>query len=367
MSKKPRLWPEVSASTTALIDNHTHLPVASKEIPRDSHRVALPLTEQLARAASAGVRGVITCVCDAGDIDAADQLLARWQDERDSAFAPPEHLPELSERRGVVARSGLSDEQAAYERLAEVADPPVLVGPQAWTGRYDGALPRIYLAAGIHPNESAVHGGYRDRSPDGLEPTVKDFHALSIDEAVAKVEALAKKYPADVVAIGETGLDYFRTGPGGKAAQIEGFRAHIALAKQLDLPMQIHDRDAHSDVVSVLQRDGAPERTVFHCFSGDSELAEICNENGWYASIAGPISYPRNVELRQAVSQIDQRLLLLETDAPYLTPTPWRGRPNASYLIGHTLDALAELRLVAKETLAERIYHTTCEMYALTT
>lgn len=365
MSKKPRLWPAVTPSATPLIDNHTHLPVASNEIPRDSNRVALPLTEQLARAATAGVQGVITCVCDVADIDAADQLLARWQGERETSLPPPTGVPALSDRRGVVARTGLSDELEAYQRLAQVHDAPELCGPPTWTGRYEGALPRVYVAAGIHPNEAALHDGYRDRSPDGLVPTVKDFHDLSIDEAVAKVEALAQKYPADVVAIGETGLDYFRTGDSGKAAQLEGFRAHIALAKQLDLPMQIHDRDAHGDVVAALLRDGAPERTVFHCFSGDRELAAICNEQGWYASIAGPISYPRNVELRAAVSEIDQGLLLLETDAPYLTPTPWRGRPNASYLIGHTLDALAELRLQPRETLAARIYHTTCEMYAL--
>lgn len=365
MSKKPRLWPEVTPSDTPLIDNHTHLPVVSKEIPRDSHRVALPLTEQLTRAATAGVRGIITCVCDAADLDAAAQLLDRWQDERDDAAAAPSEVPALAARRGVVARTGLVDEAEAYQRLCDAHETPELIGPPTWTGRYDGALPRVYFAAGIHPNEAALHGGYRDRSPDGLVPTVKDFHGLSIDEAVAKVEALAKQYPADVVAIGETGLDYFRTGESGKAAQLEGFRAQIALAKELDLPMQIHDRDAHDDVVAALLRDGAPARTVFHCFSGDSQLAAICNEHGWYASIAGPISYPRNVELRAAVSEIDQALLLLETDAPYLTPTPWRGRPNASYLIGHTLDALAELRLAPRDLLAERIYHTTCEMYAL--
>ncbi|MDO5727694.1 MAG: TatD family hydrolase [Bowdeniella nasicola] len=365
MSKKPRLWPSVEPGTVPLVDNHTHLPVVSREIPRDSHRVALPLTEQLARAATAGVRAVITSVCDLDDVRRADRLLARWQDSRTSAMPPLSAHEDLREDRGVVARSGLEDEAAAYQALAQVDNTPDLQVGTTWSGSYDGALPRVYFAAGIHPNEAAIHGGYRDRSPDGLTPTVKDFHAATIDDAVGEVAALVAKYPTDVVAIGETGLDYYRTGQGGREAQIAGFRAQIQLAKELDLPLQIHDRQAHADVVSTLLADGAPERTIFHCFSGDRELAEICNTHRWYASIAGPISYPRNVELRDAVTHIDQALLLLETDAPYLTPTPWRGRPNASYLIGHTLQALAELRLVSAQKLADQIYATTCEMYAL--
>ena len=114
-------------------------------------------------------------------------------------------------------------------------------------------------------------------------------------------------------------------------------------------PLQIHDRDAHEDCVAVLEADGAPERTVFHCFSGGPRLAAACAEHGWYASVAGPVTYPSNEELRRAVASLPAELLLVETDAPYLPPKPWRGRPNASYLMGITVRFLAQLRGIDEE------------------
>ena len=112
----------------------------------------------------------------------------------------------------------------------------------------------------------------------------------------------------------------------GPSAQREAFRAHIALAKDLDLPLQIHDRDAHAACVEVLKADGAPERTVFHCFSGGPQLAAVCAEHGWYASIAGPLTYPANDSLREAVAALPDALLLVETDAP-LPPAQALARP----------------------------------------
>ncbi|WP_054951836.1 TatD family hydrolase [Flaviflexus massiliensis] len=209
-------------------------------------------------------------------------------------------------------------------------------------------------AIAIHPNEAALHAGVREIAPDGLEPNVLDHHRdYDLDAAVALVAELATS--EHVVAIGETGLDYFRTGDEGKGAQQESFRAHIALAKELSLPLQIHDRDAHEDTVRILLEEGAPERTVFHCFSGDRELAGILNENGWYASFAGTVTFPKNEYLREALMEMREELILVETDAPYLTPHPHRGKPNAPYLANLTVRAMATNKGVALDTFCERL------------
>lgn len=202
----------------------------------------------------------------------------------------------------------------------------------------------IYAALAIHPNEAALHAGVREIAPDGLAPDPKPWHEkFDLTAAVTQVADLAKD--SAVVCIGETGLDYFRSSPAAREAQIESFRAHIALAKELGKPMQIHDRDAHTDVIDVLLRDGAPEQTVFHCFSGDAELAAMCAEHGWYASFAGPITYPANRELREAFLTLPPELILVETDAPYLTPVPFRGHPNVVWGAAYTARYQAWLRL----------------------
>ena len=136
-----------------------------------------------------------------------------------------------------------------------------------------------------------------------------------------------------MVAIGETGLDHFRTGPDGRGAQEESFRRHIALAKALGKTVVIHDRDAHDDVVRVLLDEGAPDRVVFHCFSGGAELAAQCAEHGWFMSFAGPVTFKANDHLREALSVAPADLLLVETDAPFLAPlalprTPQRVVPD---------------------------------------
>ncbi|USR79223.1 TatD family hydrolase [Arcanobacterium pinnipediorum] len=204
-------------------------------------------------------------------------------------------------------------------------------------------VPQLWAALAIHPNEAALHAGVREVAPDGLEPRVEPWHEeFSLDEAVEQVAQLsADPY---VVAIGESGLDYFRTGEAGRRAQIDAFRAHIALAKELDKPLQIHDRDAHGDVIDILKADGAPQRTVFHCFSGDRHMAQVCTENGWYASFAGPLTYEPNAELRHAFDVLADELILVETDAPYLTPVPFRGHPNAVWGVGYTVRFMAQQR-----------------------
>jgi TatD DNase family protein len=183
---------------------------------------------------------------------------------------------------------------------------------------------RLLGAVALHPNDAP---GYALRG--------------ELEEALAEIEQLAA-HPR-IRAIGETGLDFFRTEGEGLAHQRYSFRRHIDMAKRLDLTLQIHDRDAHRDVVQVLREEGAPERVVFHCFSGDEELARICNEAGWSMSFAGTVTFKSAAGLRAALAVADPDLVLVETDAPFLTPHPHRGRPNASYMVPYTVRAMADL------------------------
>ncbi|HJR39524.1 MAG TPA: TatD family hydrolase [Nocardioidaceae bacterium] len=182
------------------------------------------------------------------------------------------------------------------------------------------------LVAGValHPNEAPRLAG-----------------AGLLDEAMAEIESLAAG-SRRVRAVGETGLDYFRTGEDGRAAQHESFRRHIDLAKRLGKTLVIHDRDAHDDVLRLLDEEGVPERVVMHCFSGDARFARACLDRGAWLSFAGTVTFKNAEPLRDALSITPLDRVLVETDAPYLTPTPFRGRPNASYLVPHTLRAMAE-------------------------
>src|SRR3712207_5988542 len=141
--------------------------------------------------------------------------------------------------------------------------------------------------------------------------------------------------------VGETGLDTFRTGDEGRAAQEASFRAHIAIAKRYGKALIIHDRDAHQRVLEVLDEEGAPETVVLHCFSGDAAFAAECVRRGYLLSFAGTVTFTNAGQLREAARLTPPEQMLVETDAPYLTPMPYRGRPNASYLIHLTVRALA--------------------------
>jgi TatD DNase family protein len=166
--------------------------------------------------------------------------------------------------------------------------------------------------------------------------------AGTFEETWAEVARLAEA--PQVRAVGETGLDHYRTGEEGRAAQEESFRLHIALAKRLGKTLVIHDRDAHRDVLRVVDEEGAPERVVMHCFSGDAGFARACLERGFWLSFAGTVTFKNAVPLREALAAAPQDRLLVETDAPYLTPTPHRGRPNASYLVPLTMRLMASER-----------------------
>ncbi|WP_028047312.1 TatD family hydrolase [Cellulomonas sp. URHE0023] len=209
-----------------------------------------------------------------------------------------------------------------------------------WTSSVVRSSGALLGAVAIHPNEAVRHAGIQEVAADGLEPEVP--HETGLDDAIAHVASVARGNDR-IRAIGETGLDHFRAGPAGRAVQRESFRAHIALAKELGLALQIHDRDAHDDVVEVLLADGAPDRTVFHCFSGDADLARLAVSHGWFLSFAGPVSFGANESLRDAVRVVPPSLLLVETDAPYLTVHPFRGRPNAPYLLPGTVRTVAEV------------------------
>ena len=283
--RRDRSWPPAGAVAplaTPVTDNHTHLPVPGLPVEGPGAEAPLSAAELVSRAADAGVRSIITSACQT----------------------------------------------------------------PAWEGSIGLArtLPGVRVALAVHPNEAVAHAGVREVGPDGLTPVREPYHDEPLDLALARLEHLVRDSRDVVVAVGETGLDLFRTGARGAAVQRAAFRDHVALAKETGLPLQIHDRDAHAECVEVLEADGAPERTVFHCFSGGEGLARACADHGWYASVAGPVTYPANDALRAALAHVPDELLLVETDAPYLPPAPWRGRPNASYLMGETVRFLAEQR-----------------------
>ena len=232
----------------------------------------------------------------------------------------------------------------------------------AWVDQVVREHAELLGAVAIHPNEATLHAGISEETPDGLTAQFRPHHDVDLDEAIAAVAAVARGNDR-IRVIGETGLDHFRAGTAGRAVQREAFRAHIALAKELDLVLQIHDRDAHEDVIDVLRRDGAPDRTVFHCFSGDEAMARYCAEQGWYLSFAGPVTFSANDELRRALRAVPLGQVLVETDAPYLTPHPYRGRPNAPYLVPVTVRGMAQALDVPLESLCRSLAATSEAVY----
>lgn len=199
----------------------------------------------------------------------------------------------------------------------------------------------VLATVALHPNEA---------------PVVKDLeHDLAIIEKLAQ-------HPR-VRAIGETGLDYFRTPPELRGRQQESFKWHIDLAKKTKKALVIHDRDSHNDILSILREVGAPEKTVFHCFSGDVEMAKICIDRGYVLSFAGTVTFKNAPQLREAVKLVPRDQLLVETDSPFLTPSPHRGSTNSPAQIATIVramatergDDLAELATALSDN-AERIF-----------
>lgn len=297
--RKPRTWPEASAPLAGPVVDNHTHLPVHEGEIPTADGVRMPLEEQLARARAANVVGMVSSACEMPDFD------------------------------------------------------PMLDLARAHEG--------VRVALAIHPNEAALHAGVAEPSPDGLTPRIEAHHA-PLDEALAAVEARLKD-PL-LVAVGETGLDYFRTAEAGRAAQKRAFAAHLELAADAGLPLQIHDREAHADCLKVLDDVATRDQgIVFHCFSGDGELASALAAKGWYASFAGPITYPANEGLREGLATMPRELVLVETDAPYLAPIPHRGAPNASYVMVHTVRFIAELWGVGEAEACAQLTENTRRLY----
>ncbi|MFS0854564.1 TatD family hydrolase [Microbacterium sp. 179-I 3D4 NHS] len=218
------------------------------------------------------------------------------------------------------------------------------IASSRWAVEAATSDPRVLAAVAIHPNDAPAYA-----------------EAGRLDEAIAVIDELAA-HPR-TRAIGETGLDFFRTEPERQAPQHASFEAHIAIAKKHALAMQIHDRDAHDAVLETLTRVGAPETTVFHCFSGDDAMARRCADAGYYLSFAGNVTFKNAQNLRDALHVTPLDRILVETDAPFLTPVPLRGRPNAPYLVPITVRFMAAELGIEVDDLCTRLAANTLRVY----
>lgn len=227
-------------------------------------------------------------------------------------------------------------DRAAAVGVTRIVQVGTDVETSLWSVETAAAYPSVVATVALHPNEAprlAAKG--------------------TLDDALREIDELAQH---DVVrAIGETGLDYFRTGADGRDAQHRSFREHIRMAHRHDRTLVIHDRDAHDDVLRVLDEEGMPSRTVMHCFSGDAHFARACVERGAYLSFAGTVTFKNADSLRDALGVTPRNRVLVETDAPFLTPTPHRGRPNASFLVPVTVRFMAGILGISDEELCRDI------------
>lgn len=205
--------------------------------------------------------------------------------------------------------------------------------------------PRVYAAVALHPTRAG---------------------ALT-ETARTELERLAAQ--PRVVAIGETGMDLYWPGKldgcAEPAAQRESFAWHIDLAKRTGKPLMIHNRDADAEVLDVLRAEGAPETVIFHCFSSGPQMARTCVDAGWVLSLSGTVSFKNARDLREAATLIPPDQLLVETDAPFLTPHPYRGAPNEPYCLPYTVRALADVVDRPAELVAEQSYATARRIYGL--
>ncbi|WP_454130348.1 TatD family hydrolase [Microbacterium aurum] len=285
--------------------------------------------------------------------DPSNYVRQREKGSRDVSYPPaPEPLPvpvydnhchlEIEDGKGLALADHL--DRAAAVGVVGVVQAGGDIESSRWSAWAAASHPRVLAAVAIHPNEAPAY------AEQGM-----------LDEAIAVIDELAAQ--PRVRAIGETGLDFFRTGEEGLPAQYESFEAHIALAKKHDIAMQIHDRDAHDAVLDTLERVGAPERTVFHCFSGDADMARIAADRGYWLSFAGNVTFKNAQNLRDALAVTPRERILVETDAPFLTPTPLRGRPNAPYLVPVTVRFMAAELGMPIDELCAQLAANTLEVY----
>jgi len=240
----------------------------------------------------------------------------------------------------------LPSAQEALEAAAAVGISVVMqvgcdVASSKWAIETAEKFANVWATVALHPNAAA--------------------HDENLNDSLTTIAELATH---DVVrGIGETGLDYFRTEESRAQKQHESFRAHIDISIATNKPLIIHDRDAHSDVIDTLLNYGAPDTVVFHCFSGDSDMAKICRDHGWYMSFSGVVTFKNAVSLREALVVAPSELLLVETDSPFLTPSPFRGRPNASRLMPLTVRAMASARGESEQEICEALFSNAARVF----
>lgn len=304
-----------------IVDTHTHLDICTgvrlplgagepePEVTPDADEEFPSLDLFHDTAAEAGVRRIVQIGCDLP--------AARWTTEL------------------VASQYSGTPAEAATEvgSLAEADGHRTVPTPPA-----EG---RAWMLGGValHPNEA---------------PRLAERGLL--DDALTEIESLVSSHERMRV-VGETGLDYFRTGEEGVAEQQRSFRAHIEIAKRTGRALQIHDREAHADVLRILKEEGAPEVTIFHCYSGDEAMARECAAEGYYMSFAGNLTFKNADELRRAAASAPLELLLTETDAPFLTPHPHRGKPGGPYLTAITARKLADVRGMSEEDLCAAVWN----------
>jgi TatD DNase family protein len=232
---------------------------------------------------------------------------------------------------GVPVESLLEASRAAG--IARVVNVGCDLPSSRWSAAATDSYPDVYAAVAIHPNDLPAPEEGPPYSPASAEGR----------EVLGEIERLAAR--PKVVAVGETGLDYYwhDTPP---ESQREWFRAHIEIARRLGKPVMIHDRDAHEDVLAILAEYAPwpPDSVIFHCFSGDAAMASRCAEAGYVMSFAGNVTFKNAAPLREAAAAAPPELMLAETDAPYLTPVPHRGKPNSPAMTAYTIRFLAELK-----------------------
>jgi TatD DNase family protein len=228
-------------------------------------------------------------------------------------------------------------EAAGVRRVVTVADD---ISSARWAAQAATWDDRVFAAVAVHPTRTV---NFTDSARHALKELAREPR---------------------VVAIGETGLDYYWD-YSPKDVQQAAFRWHIELSKQVGKPLMIHDRDAHEDVLSILDDEGAPEKVIFHCFSGDADMARRCVDAGYFLSFAGPVTFRNAAALREAARIVPVQQLLVETDAPFLTPHPFRGRPNEPYCVAYTVRSLAELRGVSVSELATAVAATSEWVFGL--
>ena len=266
-----------------------------------------------------------------------------------AAVPPPEPLPapaldshchlEMIERP--VAEVMAEARAAGIVRAVTIGTD---LATSTWAAQAAYRHPDVYAAVAVHPNETVAAAS---------TPAHRD-------EVLAQIAELALL--ERVRAIGETGLDYYRE-YASPVVQRDWFRAHIAMAKHAGKALVIHDRDAHQDVLDILEAEGPPEKVIFHCFSGDAAMAKHCAEAGYVMSFAGNVTFKNAGALREAAAAAPVELLLVETDAPFLTPVPYRGRPNSPALAAHTVRALADVKQIGVADLCAQLTATGERMF----